>query len=357
MFRPKFYITITKDDGTFIEFPFCTEFETQEGFEFLTNTAKVTLPRKLTQNGLPLFTGADPIFKRKDKIKIEAGYFPNRETVFIGFISHVSANVPVKLECEDYMFIFKQYKVTYPKQVAVRTFSKKGKPLKYPKITSKNIKLSELIQNIFHEGEYNDLLNGITYAVDSNSDIELGEVSFSNASPAEIFDKLKDTCGITCKMVGTVLRVGLAYNALDTKTGEFILEEVGINSNELEYQRAEDVNIRVKVISILQNNRRIEVEAGDSDGEQRTYHKNNITSKTDLQKVADGLVNKAKYTGFRGYFETFGEPYMRTGDAVKLVSKKLPERNGTYLIKSVRRIGGVEQGYKQNIELGALIGR
>jgi len=357
MFRPKFYITITKDDGTFIEFPFCTEFETQEGFEFMTNTAKVTLPRKLTQNGLLLFTGADPIFKRKDKIKIESGYFPNRETVFTGFISHVSANVPVKLECEDYMFIFKQYQFTYPKQVNVRTVSKKGKPLKHPKITSKNIKLSELIQNIFHEGEYHDLLDEITYAIDFDNDIELGEFRVSNATPVQVFDKLKDTYGITCKMVGTVLRVGLAYNALDTRTGEFILEEVGINSDELEYQREQDVTIRVKCISILPDNSRIEVEAGDPEGEQRTFHKYNVTSKTDLQKVADGLVTKNKYTGFRGYFETFGEPYMRTGDAVKLVSKKLPERNGTYLIKSVRRIGGVEQGYKQNLELGALIGR
>lgn len=357
MFRPLFYITITKEDGTFIEFPFCTEFETYEGFEFLTNTAKVTLPRKLTQNGIPLFTGSDPIFKRKDKIKIEAGYFPNRETIFTGFISHVSANVPVKLECEDYMFIFKQYQFTYPKQVTIRTVSKKGKPLKHPKITSKNIKLSELIQNIFHEGEYHDLLDGITYAIDFNNDIELGEFRVSNATPAQVFDKLKDTYGITCKMDGKVLRVGLSYNALDTRTGEFILEEVGINSDELEYQRAEDVTIKVKCISILPDNSKIEVEAGDAEGELRTYHKYNVKSKTDLQKMADELVNKAKYTGLRGYLETFGEPYMRPGDAIKLVSKKLPEMNATYLVKSVRRIGGVERGYKQIPELGALIGR
>lgn len=355
MFRPRFYITVTKDDGTFIEFPFCTRFETNEGIDFLTNTAKVTLPRKLTQDGLPLFTGNDPIFKRKDKIKIESGYFPNKQTVFEGFISHVSANVPVQLECEDYMFTFKQFQFTYPKKVTVRTVSKKGKPLKHPKITSKNIKLSELIQNIWHEGEYNDLLDELTYVIDSNTDIELGEFRVSNASPSQVFDKLKDTYGITCKMIGKVLHAGLAYNPVDTKTGELIMEEVVINSDDLQYQRAEDVTIKVKCISILPDNSRIEVEAGDSEGEIRTYHKYNITSKPDLQKMANELVNKSKYTGFKGFIETFGEPYLRIGDAVKLVSSKLPERNETYLIKGVRRLGGVDEGYKQNLELGPII--
>lgn len=351
MFRPRFYITITKEDNTFIEFPFCTRFETNEGIDFLTNTAKVILPRKLTQRGLPLFTGTNPIFKRKDKIKIEAGYFPNRKTVFEGFITHVSANVPVELECEDYMFLFKQFKFTYPKKLEVRTLSKKGKPLKHPKVTSENITLSQLIGNVFNEGEYHGLLDEITYAIDFSQDVQLGQFRVSNASPAQVFEKLKDNNGIICKMQGRVLRVGLAYNPLDTKTGEFKMEEVCINSNDLDYQREEDINIKVKCISIMPDNSRIEVEAGDAEGEQRTYHYYNVTKKEDLQKIADEAVKKEKYTGFRGDFETFGEPYLRPGDAAKIVSKKLPERNGTYLINGVNRIGGVTEGYKQSLKL------
>jgi hypothetical protein len=120
-----------------VEFNFCHEFETDESYGHLTDTAMVTLPRKITQSGIPLFTGADPIFKRKDKIKIEAGYFPNRATLFEGFISHVSANIPVQLECENYMFLFKLFKITYPTKRNVRTLSKKGKALKHPIVTSR----------------------------------------------------------------------------------------------------------------------------------------------------------------------------------------------------------------------------
>jgi hypothetical protein len=168
MLRPRCYITITKDDGTNAVFDFVHELETDESYEHLTDTANVILPRKLTQSGLPLFTGENPIFKRKDRITIEAGYFPNRQLIFDGFISHVSANIPVQLECENYMFLFKLFKVTYPKTVTTRTVSKRGKPLKHPKVTSVNITLSELMGNIWHELEYNDLDEGLSYEVVDN---------------------------------------------------------------------------------------------------------------------------------------------------------------------------------------------
>jgi len=123
MIRPKFYITITNSEGISTEFTAINYFEINEGYEQLTNTAKVVLPRKVTQSGREVFTGANPLFKRKDKISIDAGYFPNRRTIFEGFISHVSANIPIELECENYMFVFKQYAMTYPTAIVPRAFS------------------------------------------------------------------------------------------------------------------------------------------------------------------------------------------------------------------------------------------
>lgn len=350
MLRPRAYITITKDSGEKVEFDFCNQFEMYESYEVLTDTASVILPRKLTQNGKPLFTGENPIFKRKNKIKIEAGYFPNRETLFEGYISHVSANIPIRLECEDSMFIFKQFKVTYPKKITPRTVSKSGKPIKYPATVSNTPTLKEVIDFIFNEGEYNDLLDGITYELADN--IKLGQFSISSASPVKVFDKLRDDYGLFSYMVGSKLYIGFASNALDTKEAEFKMEEVCINSNSLDYQLEQDITIRVKCISILPNNTRIEAEAGDTEGEQRTYHYFNITSKEELQKIAEKRVKENKYTGFRNYFETFGEPTLRHGDRLKMTSVKLPERNGTYLVKSVKRRLSVDGGYRQVFELG-----
>jgi len=107
---------------------------------------------------------------------------------------------------------------------------------------------------------------------------------------------------------------------------------------------------------MLPNNNKIESEIGDENGQLRTYYFYNISSETKLKEIATARLNKEKFTGYRGNFETFGEPYMRPGDIAKLESTKLPERNGLYLIDSVTRIFGVYQGYKQTFELGAKVG-
>ena len=351
MLRPRSYITITSEaTGKAIEFNFLNNFTTSESFEHLTDLATVTLPRKLTQSGMNLFTGSNPIFKRKDKIKIEAGYFPNRVTLFEGFITHVSANIPVQLECEDYMFVMKTFNFTYPKVTTTQTLSKKGKPLKHPKVTSENIKLSQLIANIWHEGELNDLLDDITYEL--VDDILLGQFRVTNATPAKVFDKLRSDYGLYTYFVGKKLYIGFANNALSTVEKEYKMEEVCINSNELDYQREEDVSIKVKCIGMMPNNTRIEAEVGDPEGEQRTYHFYNISDKTELKKIATERLKANKYTGFKGVFETFGQPLLHHGDRLKMTSTKLPERDGVYLVKSVKRSFSVSGGYRQTFELG-----
>lgn len=104
-----------------------------------------------------------------------------------------------------------------------------------------------------------------------------------------------------------------------------------------------------------ERNERLEAESGDEDGEQRTYHYYGLTQ-AELQKQADKLVGEEKYTGYHGTIETFLEPYLRHGDRVNLQSKKLPERDGTYLIKSAKRLISKDKGGRQLLELGAKVG-
>lgn len=348
MLRPKSYITITSPTDEVV-FDFVHRMEINKSFEHLTDTAEITLPRKLTQSGKNVFAGANPIFKRGDKIKIEAGYLPNRETIFEGFIKQVSAKIPVHILCEDYMYLMKQYKVTYPTTVTYSYFSKSGKPLKHPKPISDKINLSDLLDYIFYFGNLNDLLDGIDYKI--VSDIDLGMLRYSNITPAQILDDLRDRAGLYSYFVNKTLHVGFAFDALRTNEATFPMEEVCINSNDLDYQNAEDVRVKIKCISMLENNTKLEAEAGDTDGEQRTIHLYNVTNEADLKKQCEDWVKQHKYTGFKGYFETFGEPHMESGDRAVITSNVLPERNGTYLIKSNRIVFGVTEGYKQSLEL------
>jgi hypothetical protein len=88
----------------------------------------------------------------------------------------------------------------------------------------------------------------------------------------------------------------------------------------------------------------------NEDGERYSYFANNISDAQQLYNVALPELQKHYYTGFRGYFTTFGLPYMRWGDNANLVDTVLTDRAGQYKIKKVVYKGGTE-GMRQEIHL------
>lgn len=322
MLRLQSKITFTsKTDGTEIVFDFVNEVEIETSYENLTDTAKITIPRKLNFDGKPIAVGVDSIFKRGDSVKIELGYFPDLRTVFEGYISKVNPKTPIVLECEDKMFILKT--------TIISKYSKTS-------VTLKNL-LTDIIGDVV---EFRTLL-----------DVELGSFKVSNASVAKVLDTLKSDYGFYSYFVNGVLNVGLASDASDTQTIEYKFEENIIDDSSLEYQRSEDMRLKVKAVSInSSDNSKIEVEVGDDDGALKTFYTQNATLEG-LRQFANLKLTEWKYEGFSGSFTTFGEPYIRHGDTAKLISDKFPEKNGLYEVVSVKRIFGMD-GYKQDIELG-----
>lgn len=345
MLRLNSKITFTsKTDGSQIVFDFVNKVEIESSYENLTDTATITLPRKLNFNGKALVTGNNSLLKRGDKVKIELGYFPRLRTVFTGYIKTLTTNSPLVIECDDEMFVLKQTIVTYPKKYNLVTQGKSGKNLKHPKVISAKVTLKELLDNIIPDDiEYKCLL-----------DVNIGSFRASNASVAKVLDTLKSDYGFYSYFVDGVLNVGLAADASVTNTELFEFEENIIDESDLEYQRKDDVRLRVKAININSaDNSRTTVDVGDDDGVQKTVYTQNSTE-TDLQKFAILKLIELKYEGYKGSFETLGEPYVKHGDAAKLVSKKYPEKNGTYSIVGVNRTFGMD-GYRQRIELGIKI--
>lgn len=311
----------SKTDGTEIVFDFVNQVEIETSYENLTDTAKITIPRKLNFDGKPIAVGVDSIFKRGDTVKIELGYFPDLRTVFDGYISKVNPKTPIVLECEDKMFILKT--------TIISKYSKTS-------VTLKNL-LTDIIGDVV---EFRTLL-----------DVELGSFKVSNASVAKVLDTLKSDYGFYSYFVNGVLNVGLAADSSDTQTIEYKFEENIIDDSSLEYQRSEDMRLKVKAVSInSSDNSKIEVEVGDEDGALKTFYTQNATLEG-LRQFANLKLTEWKYEGFSGSFTTFGEPYVRHGDTAKLISDKFPEKNGLYEVVSVKRLLGMD-GYKQDIELG-----
>ena len=114
MLSPRCKITFTKDNGDSYVFDFATEFETEESYENLTDTFKLSFPRALNLKGVPLFTGNNAVFQRGDRIKVEAGYFPQIRTIFEGWVASVGAKIPVEIVCEDDMFLLKNTRINFP---------------------------------------------------------------------------------------------------------------------------------------------------------------------------------------------------------------------------------------------------
>lgn len=341
MLRAILNITFTKLSGDSITFNFCNSIETDESYENLTDTAKIILPYKLSMKGLNIFAGTDPLFKRGDKVSISTGYYPNLVNIFNGYIKNISSNVPVEIECEDEMYILKQYTLNYPDKKGALFLGLKEGFLLRPKVIKDNLTLRELLNNIIPDA----------VSLGEIADTEIGSFRISNSSPAMVLDKIKSDLGLYSYFKDGKLNVGFANNAASTNEATLEMEKQVINSEDLDYQIKDDIKVKVKAVSIMPDNSKIEIEVGDDDGEQKTIHAQNLNTKA-LTEFAQKWIDEFKYTGFKGDLETFGEPYLKHGDRVKIVSKKYPEKNGTYLIKRVKRKLSPEGGLRQTFTLG-----
>lgn len=345
MLIPVCKITFIKQNGDSYTLDFVTQIEIEESFLCLTNTFKITFPRALDFQGQNLFHGSTPVFQRGDQVKVELGYFPKLRPIFIGWVANISAKIPIEITCEDDMFLLKNQVVSYPDAAninVVHISKKNGTPSKRTKVISPQITLKQLLDHILPaDVEYE--------AIDFN----LGMFRATKVSAAKVLEVLKDKYGLYATFdLDRKLIVGFQSNAASTNVVEFQFEYNIIDDSNLEYQRSEDVSMKVVVISIDLSDVKTEIEVGDPDGAQRTYHMFNA-KEADMREFANKMLNEVKYTGYVGTFTTFGEPYVRPGDVAKLTSTKLPERNGNYIISSVKRTFGIS-GYRQEIELNSI---
>lgn len=308
-------------------FDYLTEIEINSSWEDFTDTATLTLPRKLrfVKNGEVIenvISGDNPLFKRGDAVSFVAGYSDETAVRFEGYLSKIIPNNPLTFEFQDAMYLLKQKTIS--------KYSKKG------------LTLTQLLTDIV----------GDTMSIKVNQEFTIGKYAIKSATVSQVLEHLKKNYGVTSYIRNGILNAGLAYELKTIDSVKIInidMEKVVIDDGNLAYQRADDQKIKVKAISILPDNTRLEATAGDEDGGERTQYFYDV-SQNDLQKYANERVEKLKFTGFTGSFTTFINPIVKHGDAVKLTSVKRPDATGVYLVKKVVTTSGVGGG-RQIIEL------
>lgn len=331
MLRPHCKINIGENE---LDFVISGEFTT--GWKNITDTGSVTIPKKLKKNDNIIFVGENNLFNKGDYSEISAGYYPVINNLFKGYLANVEPENPVKLTFQDASFLLKQNNIT---------------------LSVRNTTLKDLMELCLKEAiskAKGYVLEGLKKITIKALDANLGSFRITNVNMTGVLGELKKTYALTSFFRDHTLYVGLAYypEQADRHVFEF-QKDIIDNGTSLEYLKKDDVAVKIKAISMLENNTKIEIELGDEGGEQKTITKYNLT-REELKRVAEREASRLRYEGFRGKIMTFLHKPVRHGDEISLIDPRMPEKNGVYLAEEITYKIGIE-GYFQEISLGVKV--
>ena len=294
---------------------FVTAVEITRDTEKLTAEAKITLPKKLKWDG-----SAEIPVRRGDAVSISLGYNDNLQLAFVGYVRDVGFKTPVVITCEDDMFKLKQM----PSQ----------------KKAYRSVTIEKLLKD-----------QGITYRLNVMGEQSLGAYRVTADTVAALLGKLSEQ-GIRSffryEDGEPVLYCGVLFERDSTPSQVFRSELNIISDQSLQQQRAENMRLRVKAVSLMPDNKKIKVEVGDADGEHRTLHTYNKTE-SELKAWAQQEVKRLKRDGLTGSFTTFGASLVDCLDAIGLIIDGT--KMGVYQVKkNVIKYGS--SGFRQEITLG-----
>ncbi|MBR6192492.1 MAG: hypothetical protein IKQ68_10100 [Prevotella sp.] len=293
---------------------FVTEVEIVRDTETLTDQCTITLPKKLRWDGLK-----DIPLKRGDKVTVSLGYDDNLEVAFVGYIRNIGYKTPITLKCEDEMFRLKQMKTVRKS---------------YKSVNIETLLKDQGLTDVKVFGEQN-----------------LGQYRVTDNTVAELLNSLQKN-GVRSffryEDGKAVLYCGVLFER-STKTAQVFATGINIiDDGGLEQQKAEEIKLKVKAISVMPNNKKVAVEVGDSDGELRTLHCYNKTE-SELKAWAEQEMKRLKVDGLTGNLTTFGYKLVDKLDIIGIIIDG--EKMGTYQVKK-NTIKYGSGGYRQNITLG-----
>ena len=293
-----------------------------EDVSTLTDTCEIQLPKKIKWQEAVAKNGKPPI-KRGDKITIKLGYDGDLQTRFTGFIRSVDAKVPITIKCEDGMFVLKSHKV---------------KPKAF-----KNASLHEIVSYLL-EG------TSIQFQL-MDKNIKVGNWRLTKTHASEELQELKEKMMLSSyfrRINGeSILYIGLAYPLDNRKKVKFMHGKNIIDEN-FEYRDKEDIRVRCEAQSFNAKNKKVTYEYGAKDGDVIKIRMDGLTE-NELKKYAIEAVERYKQSGFKGSFETFGQPEVSKCDMVEIHASD--GNSGVYLVKKLEIEFGTN-GYRQKIELG-----
>jgi translation initiation factor IF-1 len=202
----------------------------------LGDTCTIKLPNFARYEGKQ--TKLEDRIQHGDKVTVKLGYNGKLQTEFVGFVSEILPKTPFELRCEDSNYLLKR---------------------------------SNLISKSWRSITLKEVLNFLLTQI--KQPLQLGEIPEITLAPfrlekvtvAQALQKLKENYLLTAYFRGTTLFVGLPYTEpMENMVGgraKFDFQK-NIAKDDLVFKKKEDVRLKAKVINILRDNKKIEVEVG-----------------------------------------------------------------------------------------------
>ncbi len=280
----------------------------------ITGTAVIKMPQKYDKY-LP------EVINAGDQVEIWLGYDGNLIKEFSGYVSNVKPNIPVEIICEDTMYQLKRKKPT--------------------------------------SQAYSGTLKGLIESLAPGIKCEVPVINLSGfkiegkGSIAYALQKIKDAFHIDIYYRDDVLFAGLPFTDPKVVNTDPVLYDLDKNviRPSLNYRSLGDVKLRIKAISMLPNNTKIQAEVGDPGGSLKTQHFYGIETEAELKVLANSKLSELKYEGFEGSITTFGIPYIEHGHIAKIEDSRFNNRSGSYFVDRIVVRFGIN-GFRRDVFLG-----
>ncbi|MEY8687336.1 hypothetical protein AB9N12_14785 [Bacteroides sp. AN502(2024)] len=273
------------------------------------------MPKKIKWDG-----AAEIPVQRGDGVKVWLGYDGDLQLTFVGYVRDVGFKTPVVITCEDEMFKLKQ--------------------MQAQKKAYKSVNLETLLKE-----------QGLNYPLRVMGEQNLGQYRVTADTVASLLGHLQEN-GVRSffryEDGSPVLYCSVLFERDSRPTQVFATGVNIIDDRNLEQQKAENMRLRIKAVSLMPNNKKIRVEVGDADGEHRTLHTYN-KQEAELKAWAQQEIKRLKRDGLTGSFKTFGYSLLDKLDAIGI--KIDGEKKGVYQVKkNIIKYG--TGGFRQEITLG-----
>lgn len=282
-----------------------------------TATIRVPVTAVLKRNGQPgtRIETAQAV-KTGDRVVIRLGYDGRLNTEFTGWVKQRNLATPFEIVCEDEFY-----------QCRRRSVSLSGK-----------MTLSEILKAC-----------GLKVGYCAELTVEAFQVA--SKPVAWVLAKLKSEYGL-CIYFDLEGRV-YACREYGVTTGrvKYVLRENVISDDQMMYQRAEDVRLKIKAVCVYRDGSVVEAETGADDGTEKKVYFYNVRDRAELSALAAAELERHCYTGYTGRIETFLLPYVLPCMRAEVCDGVYSERDGVYFVRSVETKFGINGG-RRVVEIG-----